>query len=433
MAEPRKFVPKKQRSRTAGGRPTAPDGLSAIDTLEDVASKRKLGVPEFTRVPSHRWNQAWADRALISGFISFLFLPLLAWCFGWQTNRSLGENRRLAAPPSLAEEPFAKWPQAIDSYYRDNFGFRSTLVHADNVVLRMWLGVPSDRLVIGKDRWVFYYDATEKILENHLGLDPLTDEQLAAWKSYLEHKHARRAASGMKSLFVIAPDKQTIYPEMMPPYLSPNGRTRADQLIAYLHDTHSPANIIDLRPVLTAAKREGLIYFPQDSHWNGRGYFAAYREISRQLRSWFPDLPVQVLGVNFDVKRVAWEGGDWGHVGLPEENLKFPGDLLVPIDHQRVSLLQPELPSDVISPLAPWLAAIRTLNPQGRHRLLLLHDSFMSFGVGNRAEGPLTRDFETTLSIGRYLQDTQVIELENSFRPDVVIEEWVERQVRATP
>jgi hypothetical protein len=237
----------------------------------------------------------------------------------------------------------------------------------------------------------------------------------------------------MKSLFVIAPDKQTIYPEMMPPYLSPNGRTRADQLIAYLHDTHSPANIIDLRPVLTAAKREGLIYFPQDSHWNGRGYFAAYREISRQLRSWFPDLPVQVLGVNFDVKRVAWEGGDWGHVGLPEENLKFPGDLLVPIDHQRVSLLQPELPSDVISPLAPWLAAIRTLNPQGRHRLLLLHDSFMSFGVGNRAEGPLTRDFETTLSIGRYLQDTQVIELENSFRPDVVIEEWVERQVRATP
>jgi alginate O-acetyltransferase complex protein AlgJ len=397
------------------------------------APTRRLGVPEFARVPSHPWINIWADRILISVFAVFIFLPLISWFFGWMPNQPLGENRRLTPMPSLIGKPLSNWPEPIDAYYRDNFGLRSALVRAGNLILRLWLGVPGERLVIGKDRWVFYRDVNEKIFENHLGIDPLTDEQLAAWKLYLEARQNRRAALNSKSLFVIAPDKQTVYPEMLPVYLSPRGRTRVDQLVAYLRDTHSPVNIIDLRPVLIEARRQHLVYFPQDSHWNGRGYFAAYREISRRLREWFPDLPVETLGTNFDVKRSQWAGGDWGHVGLPEENLKFPSDLLLPINAQRASIVASDLPPGVSDPVASWLSAFRTVNPNGRYRLLLLHDSFMSFGVGNRSEGPLTRDFATTLSIGRYLPDSQVRSLEDSFHPDVVIEEWVERQVRATP
>jgi len=147
----------------------------------------------------------------------------------------------------------------------------------------------------------------------------MSEPELAQWKTYLEERQNRRSARNIKSIFVIAPDKQSIYPEMLPVYLLPKGSTRVDQLIAYLRETHSPANVLDLRPVLLEAKHDGLVYFPQDTHWNGRGYFAAYRAISRRLQEWFPDLPVQALGTNFDIKRTYNPLGDWGLVARRRE------------------------------------------------------------------------------------------------------------------
>jgi alginate O-acetyltransferase complex protein AlgJ len=397
----------------------------------DSAPPRELGVPEFAKVPDYPWIRPWADRVLVAAFLLMAILPLVAWLSGKTSIETLGENRRLASLPSLSQELFEKWPATIDTYFRDNFGFRDKLIHANNVLLRKWLGVPGEGLVIGKGGWAFYRDPKEKIFENHLGMAPMNGQQLAHWKSYLEDRQSSRAARNIKTLFVIAPDKQTIYPEMLPAYLSPKGRTRVDQLLAYLRDTHSTANVLDLRPVLLDAKRNGLVFFPQDTHWNGRGYFAAYLAISRRLREWFPDLPVQTLGTNFGIKTIQSGQGDWGEVGLPEENLKYPSDVLVPIDNRHATLMAPNLPTAL--PVEPWLAAVRTSNPDGRHRLLLFHDSFMSYGVENRENGPLTRDFAEALSISRRLPDQRLLELENSFQPDVVVDEWVERQIMGPP
>src|SRR3954471_3692455 len=95
---------------------------------EPVASlaPRRLGIPQFARVPSHAWIRPWADRCLIVGFVAVLLLPLIASLVREGPAGSLGENRRLASMPSLADQPYEKWPSLIDTYFRDNFGFRNT-------------------------------------------------------------------------------------------------------------------------------------------------------------------------------------------------------------------------------------------------------------------------------------------------------------------
>lgn len=392
----------------------------------------RLGIPQFARVPAHAWIGPRTDQCLIVVFVAVLLLPMMAWVFKKGQAASLGENRRLASMPSLADQPYEKWPSLIDTYFRDNFGLRNRLIHANNVLLRVWLGLSSENLIIGKDRWAFYRITNERNLENHLGLIPLTQQQMQNWKVIMEAEQNRRAALNIQSLFVIAPDKESVYPEMLPSYFRV-GRSRVDQLMEYLRETTSNLNVLDLRPVLVAAKQDGVMYFPHDTHWNGRGYFAGYRAISKRLREWFPDLPMQQLGTNFGVKRIPSADGVWGMVGLPEENFNFPYEVLAPIDSVRAERLPSALPPGVGDPEAPWLKAVRTQSPGGRHRLLLLHDSFMSYGVENRVEGPLTRDFESVLSIGRWQELSSKQALENSFHPDVVIDVCVERLVILDP
>ncbi len=40
---------------------------------------------------------------------------------------------------------------------------------------------------------------------------------------------------------------------------------------------------LELRPALRAAKREGVEYFPGDTHWNDLGAYHGYRAIMRRL------------------------------------------------------------------------------------------------------------------------------------------------------
>jgi hypothetical protein len=48
--------------------------------------------------------------------------------------------------------------------------------------------------------------------------------------------------------------------------------------------------VIDLRASLRAAKRESVVYYKADTHWNTRGAYAAYQEILRVLAADFPEV-----------------------------------------------------------------------------------------------------------------------------------------------
>ena len=93
-------------------------------------------------------------------------------------------------------------------------------------------------------------------------------------------------------IFVVVPDKHTVYAEHMPAWVNRiEPRTRLDQLSARVADVPRLA-FIDLRQALISAKAVHQVYYQHDTHWNDFGAFAGYREIMRYTRVFFPEAPV---------------------------------------------------------------------------------------------------------------------------------------------
>jgi DNA-binding transcriptional regulator YbjK len=156
------------------------------------------------------------------------------------------------------------------------------MVHL-NSLLRYRLGISSAReVVIGRDGWLFY--TADQILEQHTGANIFTGDQLEQWVRQLEVDRDWLAKRRIHMLILIAPEKSTIYPEMLPDYpRAPNATTRLDQLAARM--TRSDLDFIDPRAELLKAKARGLqVYFEGDTHWTQRGALVAYSIVMDHVR-----------------------------------------------------------------------------------------------------------------------------------------------------
>jgi alginate O-acetyltransferase complex protein AlgJ len=405
----------------------------AWESTPRTASKRVLGLPEFARVPDHAWISRVPDSLLIVLFLLAITLPSATWLLHWESGQSLGENRVLARPPAFGQDRTEELPAKIDAYFGDYFGFRKQLIHWHSVVERKWLGISSDRVVIGKDRWLFLSEQGI-LLQDFLGLSPFTPEQLKAWKEYLETRREILARRGVRYLFVIASDKWFIYPEKLPDYIRAKaGRPRLDQLLSFLKTTNSPVDVLDLRYALISAKSQGEVFFHQDAHWNGLGYFAAYQEICKRLQKWFPEIHPQSLGKDYDIRNVSWPGGEWGSLGLPDENLIYASALAFGKGTQTAKEVPVNLPPGILPKLAPEHMPTEMVQPAATHRLLLLHDSYMRTGFADHNEFPFSQHFADSLYVGMFhVSLPALLQLLDYQHPDVVIEEIVQRQIRGT-
>src|SRR5262249_33120358 len=96
---------------------------------------------------------------------------------------------------------------------------------------------------------------------------------------------------GAHFLFVVAPNKSSIYPEFLPDSgRLPNRPSRLDQVLDDLRE-HTDVEFVDLRPSLLGAKALGPVYYRFDTHWNDRGLVVAGAAILDQLRAHFRDMP----------------------------------------------------------------------------------------------------------------------------------------------
>jgi hypothetical protein len=229
-----------------------------------------------------------------------------------------------------------------------------------------------------------------------------SEDELKRCKEDLEHRRALWARNDTRYLFVVAPNKNTIYPEFLPDYIRAyRGRSRLQQLREYLRTTGSPVDILDLHAALLADKPKGDLYFRQDTHWNGRGYFTAYEAMCRVLSRWFPEISPQVMGRDYAIRPHPLDGGEWRYLGVPEKPVKYPPEFLVPLGTQRAHQLAVSLPPGVTSPREPWLVPLYWEGP-GQRAALVLHDSFMRFGMLDGNQVALAENFARTLLLGRY-------------------------------
>ena len=269
--------------------------------------------------------------ALVALFIVVVTVPGIGLALGFgRTTLSESEMRSLAKWPawSWQLDRLAAWPGAFQQYFDDHFALRAKLIEWRSALLWTWLRTSaSDTVLAGKDGWLFYAD--DGGLRDWTQEEPFRVSELADWRKTLVGRRAFLTKRGIPFLFVIAPDKQMVYPENMPDSLHRlRDDFRADQLIAYMHETTPDFEILDLRNALRAAKASELLYHHYDTHWNDRGALVAYQAIARAWRQWFPTLTPLERG-DFDTDGAVPSGDKTTMLGLVDEGKRtMPGLVL---------------------------------------------------------------------------------------------------------
>jgi hypothetical protein len=291
--------------------------------------------------------------------------------------------------------------------------------------------MPSGKVLIGKNGWLFL--TTDGVIKDYLGQNRLTSEELLRIKETLENRRAWLAGRGIRYLLVVAPNKQAIYSEMLPDHIGKwGGETKWQQIVGYLKE-HSDIDILDLTDAIHRAKEQlggGMgvgerLFFPNDPHWNDKGAFIGYTEVSKQLVQWFPG--IEPLGLNdFEITVQELEGGLGEMMGMSEELVVECQTLIprIPMHARKSELLLPEEYPHWLIPKGPEML-VAFDNPKRKGRLLVFHDSFFAAGLRDY----LSEHFARSAFLQIPLHQSTLEAMVQQERPDLVIEEWAQSTV----
>ena len=177
-------------------------------------------------------------------------------------------------------------------------------------------GLSSDGVLVGYDGYMFYKDT----LNDFTGQGFLHDQIYDRAVSMLKERNDFARANGMKFYFVIAPNKNTVYPDYMPEGYTMAQYRRYDQFVSILNSAGITA--IDLRSAMSsavAACPERNLYYKFDTHWNNHAGFIAYETLMNVIKKDYPNVVVhskseyQINYCETYMKDQAWYLGYYDH------------------------------------------------------------------------------------------------------------------------
>jgi hypothetical protein len=359
---------------------------------------------------------------IVSIFVAVVFLPIFAHMLPLNGLQPLEEKRRLASLSSahVTLKRLAHFPREFEAYYNDHFTFRSSLIRFYNKFkLMVFDESPREDVILGDDGWMFW--AGDLVLEDVFALDPFTQEELELLREIIEGKRDWLAERKATYVFLVTPNKHTLYREFMPEdYRRLSGPSRFDQLIAYLKE-HSDIDLIDLREPLQKLNNQYTLYYRTDTHWNKVGGFFAYRHIIHELNQRLPNWNAVPRDISeYTITTTTDKGGDIAKVLALEDSHK-----------EKYYHFQPHFESCLVRADAPeylgreWQHRAPVIyNCEGASgKMVIFHDSYIG-GL----EPFLPEHFKRSVFLWMYHHDfntlKQVVEAEH---PDLVIEQIQER------
>jgi len=148
-------------------------------------------------------------------------------------------------------------------------------------------GLVSQNVYVGRDGWLFYHDS----IQDFTGENLYSAAMLKRIAKQMQDRSDWCEENGMTFYFMIAPNKNTIYPEKMMSSMTEGEQRRIDQVYDYLRE-NTTVKLIDVRDSLYAAKDanpDEILYYPLDTHWNNHGGFYAYQAMMDVIQADFPN------------------------------------------------------------------------------------------------------------------------------------------------
>jgi hypothetical protein len=343
---------------------------------------------------------------LIGAFVPYDSVPTL---YEFRTYAAFPTRADLARPTLI--------PSKLTSFFGDNFGGRKLLVREFfRFRLRMLqsdVGLP---LVIGTNGWLLDAGEVGTFRSSSSMMSPEKVERmrvvLNSWCSYAK-------ARGAVLVFVVGPNKTTIYPAVpnyLPKKSGPSIIDRMNEL-----KTECPFINVDVRPILRANAHQ-LLYYKWGTHWNGTAAMLAWREIKsavaqrgRQLK-W----PQSVVTVT-ERPAQPWEDSMWQWFGLPD-----PEELSIPTPNYLDPKYDPQDTAERAKILAFGDSYLAWMRPAFNEVAGTYSDwSFRPWQKVEYNEDDLRKDAWIVAVVPKW----RSLELMNAFKPNIVIVAVVERAV----
>jgi hypothetical protein len=365
--------------------------------------------------------------AIILIFLVSIVIPPVIWISHKDAVYSKTEKRYLNSFSDIPyDHSITEFSHAFDKYYQDHFGLRGWLIHRYQREMTKRFKTTGVKSVIeGQDNWLFF--ARENVLEDLKGMIHFSPTEERHFWQNLEKRRKWYADKKIAYMVLVAPNKQSIYPNFLPKSLQLQAKqSRLDRLLAQ-RPAGTKTPLIDPRSLLLEGKKKWRLYDKTDTHWNYRGAFIAYRAIRKQTSKLFPEVDINT-DFQFAKTPNYWPGGDLALMIGRSKTTTETRPVLVKnhfTAHKR-SLDKPL--ADFLS--LPELQPLLFVNPQRKLKALILRDSFF-----NQLQPFVSESFAQTLYIWKYYNEKtqefcsmETMEtLLKLYTPDLVIEETVER------
>lgn len=297
------------------------------------------------------------------------------------------------------------FPQNYGKSFNNNFLFRDSLIRLEYWSRYFILHeTVFPQVLIGSQGWMYY--TSEGNLDYYQRVKPFSPEQNNRIKANLLTIQKTLENDGIKFLFVIAPNKETIYPDYLPAGIPrAENPSWADQITENLKESTVP--VLDLRPVLQQARLDAPVYFKTDTHWNPIGARTAYETILLALQPDFPILKPHPLS-DFDQVTETSSGDLAGLIHLKGE-INEPFTAL----HARFDKPSKGLKNHPVGQM------ITVMPDASLPRAVIFRDSFF-----NGLQPFTSEHFSRVIYVSDLKVDLSLIHEE---KPDVVILEVAER------
>ena len=293
----------------------------------------------------------------------FFILFFMTVCFSFSLGMFFTEQPKPRANEILTPKPVAiltdgsvnkEYLKNVTDYTADHFAFRTDLITIHNAILsKVFRTSASDDVILGKQNWLFY----KQTEHDYIGKNILSDNDIENIAHTLHMIQQYVESQNAQFLFVIAPNKNSLYSEYMPDNMyTIRNKSNAQNLMNALQKQN--VNYIDLFTIFR--QKNEVLYYQLDSHWNNKGAALAYDSIMNAL----------------GIYHTNWYDMDYtiqkNHKGDLYEMLYPKGKQLeYDIVFEKQFDFQPDneihAPDDI---------QIDTTNQQKQHSLLMFRDSF---------------------------------------------------------
>ena len=288
--------------------------------------------------------------------------------------------------------------------------------------------------VVGRDGYLFLGNKYSSIIDKTEGKFVYTQEEIDRWTDGLKAIQEWFVSRGIRFLFVIAPNKSSIYPEKLPDsIIYKKGKTITDDIVR--RAAQKGITLLDLREPLRKKRGEEQLFFKTDTHWNNKGASIAFDATMHYLNA----LSTHKLKLpEYTLHRIRKGSGDLaGFLKirdiLPsryELDFSFDFNRSIEVCHGNIDpgthILQPcfKVENPILNIIAKdqYMINKEALNPE---KLLLIGDSFSA------ANSKLYNATFHTVWKFHYsrLYGKKLAEFVEKNRPDIVIYQIVERDL----